>query len=139
MRSSLGLKHVRGETGKVAQEQFVGAQQSVDGSWVEKAVVRHHEDDLYREEISYPDGTTTRREERLSDHRGHGSDKPDLRAQRDRAKAETRRAHKARKKLNDRRRAEWIATAEAEAPRRTGRPMTSEERERALRQYQAGM
>ena len=137
MRSSLGLKHIRGETGRIAQEQFVGAEQSADSSWVDKAVVRHYEDDLYREEISYPDGTTTRQEGRLSDHRGHGSDKPELRAQRDRAKAETRQAHEARKKVNDRRRAEWIATAEGETLRRTGRRMTAEERERELRRYPA--
>ena len=51
MHSSLGLKHIRGETGKVAQEQFVGDDQSADGRWVEKAVVRDFEKDLYREEM----------------------------------------------------------------------------------------
>lgn len=114
MRSSLAIKHVRGKTGTTAQEQFVGADQSVDGSWVDKAVVRDYEKDLYREQIVFPDGTTTRQEEPLSEHRGHGSDKPELRAERDRAKSEKREAHLARKRLNDRLRADRIAAAEEE-------------------------
>jgi hypothetical protein len=137
MRSSLSLRHIRGRTGKIAQEQFVGAEQSADGSWVHKTVVRHHEDDLYREEISYPDGRTARHEERLSDHRGHGSDKPELHAKRDRVKAEMRAARESRKRLNDRRFAEWVSAAETEALERTGLPMTTEGRDRLLRGFRA--
>jgi len=135
MHSSLGLKHVRGETGRVAQEQVVGDAQSADGSWVDKAVIRDHEKDLYREVIVYGDGTKTVNEEPLSEYRGHGSDKSELRDSREQAARERREAHRARKELNDRVRQEFITGAEEEWRRRTGRPMTKEELERVLRRY----
>ena len=51
----------------------------------------------------------------------------------------TTRASKAdlerRRRLNERVRAEWIAGAEEEWRKRTGRPMTAEELERVLRRY----
>jgi hypothetical protein len=40
-----------------------------------------------------------------------------------------------RRRLNERLRAEWIAGAEGEWRKRTGRPMTAEELERVLRRY----
>lgn len=40
-----------------------------------------------------------------------------------------------RRRLNERLRAEWIAGAEEEWRRQTGRPMTAEELERVLRRY----
>ena len=40
-----------------------------------------------------------------------------------------------RQRLRERLRAEWIAEAEEEWHRRTGRPMTAEELERVLRRY----
>ena len=40
-----------------------------------------------------------------------------------------------RRRLNERLRAEWIAGAEEEWRKRTGRPMTAEELERVLRRY----
>lgn len=40
-----------------------------------------------------------------------------------------------RRRLNERLRAEYIAGAEAEWRKRTGRPMTAEELERVLRRY----
>ena len=40
-----------------------------------------------------------------------------------------------RHRLNERLRAEWIAGAEEEWRKRTGRPMTAEELERVLRRY----
>jgi len=40
-----------------------------------------------------------------------------------------------RRRLNERLRAEWIAGAEEEWRRRTGRSMTAEELERVLRRY----
>lgn len=43
--------------------------------------------------------------------------------------------HERRQRLRDRLRAEWIAGAEEEWRRRTGRPMTAAELERLLRRY----
>ena len=40
-----------------------------------------------------------------------------------------------RRRLNERLRAEWLAGAEEEWRKRTGRPMTAEELERVLRRY----
>ena len=96
----LGLKLRREGSPRVVQEQFVGAEQSADGSWVDKSILRDHEADKYVERVVRPDGTVTDNEERLSEHRGHGSDKPDLRAAREAAKrtrADERAARKARR------------------------------------------
>lgn len=41
----------------------------------------------------------------------------------------------ARQRLRERLRAEWIASAQEEWRRRTGRPMTAAELERVLRRY----
>lgn len=52
LRSSLRIKVVRGATGQVAQEQFVGSEQTVaDGTWTDKAVVRDYEHDRYAERV----------------------------------------------------------------------------------------
>jgi hypothetical protein len=44
-------------------------------------------------------------------------------------------AYERRRRLNERLRAEWIAGAEEEGRRRTGRAMTADELERVLRRY----
>ena len=82
----LGLKLRRAGSPKVVQEQFVGVEQSADGSWVDKSILRDHEADSYVERVVRPDGTVTDNEERLSEHRSHGSDKPAPRAAREAAK-----------------------------------------------------
>jgi hypothetical protein len=99
LRSTLGLKLVRGATGKVAQTQTVGARQSGDGSWTEVAVVVDWENDRYLEHVEAEDGGSVIHHDEgpLSAHRGHGSDKPALRAQREAAKA-ARAAERAERK-----------------------------------------
>ena len=84
----------RGGSSKVVQDGFVGSIQSADGTWVERSQVKDREADHYVEVITAADGSEIYRDEGpLSEHRGHGSDKPALRKARDdarRDKAATR-------------------------------------------------
>jgi hypothetical protein len=97
LREGLRLKLRRAGSRRIVQEQFVGADQSADGSWVEKGTLEDHEADWYAEHVVTPEGTVIRDHQGpLSEHRGHGSDRPELREARDRPKrAKSRRAHRA--------------------------------------------
>ncbi len=87
LRSSLGLKLRRAGSRRVVQQQFVGASRSADGSWVEKATLQDHESGRYLEHLVGPHGTVIHHDEGpLSEHKGHGSDKPELRTAREGAK-----------------------------------------------------
>jgi len=135
LRSSLGLIATHG-SGEVFHEQYVGDSLSADGVWVREEWVRDKDVDLERHKVVFPDGRPDHRHEgRLTEKRGHGSDKPELRAQREELARRKQEAHFARKLLNDRARTEFVAGAEEEWRRRTGRPMTAEEMERVLRRY----
>ena len=102
MHSSLRLKVIRGATGKVAQEQLVGESQSADGVWVQEVRVLDREADLERHEVSFPDGRPAHRHEGgLSEKRGHGSDKPELRAAREAERQRRQEARAARKAERD--------------------------------------
>lgn len=108
LRSSLGLKLRRAGSRAVVQQQFVGAERSADGSWVEKATLQDHESDRYLEHVVDPEGTMIHHDEGpLSEHKGRGSDKPGLRAARDAAK-QTRAAERATRKA--RRDEDWRKT-----------------------------
>lgn len=107
MRSSLAIKLVRGATGRVAQEQFAGADKTIaDGTWTDKSLVRDYEQDRYVEKVVREhDGAILRDvAEPLSAHRGRGSDRPDRRVAREAAKAASHAACVARKAQRD---AEW--------------------------------
>ena len=108
LQSSLGLKLRRADSPRVVQEQSVGAALSADGSWVEKSTLHDREADRYLEHVVGPDGTVIHHEEgRLSQHRDHGSDKPELRPARDAARR-TRIAERAARKA--RRDDDWRTT-----------------------------
>jgi hypothetical protein len=103
-RGSLATKLVRGATGRVAQEQFVGADQTVsDGTWTEKAVVVDYENDRYVERVvREQDGVELRNvDEPLSSHHGRGSDRPDRRAAREAIKAARQEERATRKAARD--------------------------------------
>jgi hypothetical protein len=113
LRASLQIKVVRGATGEVAQEQFVGADQTVaDGTWTDKVMVRDHENARYSERVVREgDGVVVRDvDEPLSEHRGRGSDRPDRRAARAAIKAQQQAERAARKALRDE---EWRASQRA--------------------------
>jgi hypothetical protein len=104
LRGSLATKLVRGATGRVAQEQFVGADQTVaDGTWTEKGVVVDYENDRYIERVVREhDGVELRNvDEPLSSHRGRGSDRPDRRAAREAIKAARQEERATRKAARD--------------------------------------
>jgi hypothetical protein len=103
-RGSLATRLIRGATGRVAQEQFVGADLTAsDGTWTEKSVTRDFENDRYVERIVREnDGAELRRvDEPLSTHVGHGSDRPDRRREREAAQAGRNDARLARKARRD--------------------------------------
>jgi hypothetical protein len=99
LHTTLRLRAIRGATGKVAQEQQAGDDlRRSDGTWVEKGVVKDFEADRYLEHVETADGEVLHHDEgRLSEHTGHGSDKPALRLARDRTKAEKHRQRALRK------------------------------------------
>jgi len=69
----------RGSSGRrrAVSEGVFGDERSADGSWVHKEWYINREQDLYRELVVAEDGTVLRDvEEPLSEHRGHGSDRP---------------------------------------------------------------
>ncbi len=104
LRGSLQTKLTRGDTGDVAHEQFVGADQSrADGSWTEKTVLRDHETDRYVERVVRErDGEVLRDvDEALSAHTGRGSDRADLRAAREAARRQKADQRVARKAIRD--------------------------------------
>lgn len=55
----------------------------------------------YVEELRYPDGRTVRMEDRLTEHTGHGTDKPELREARAAAKAAKEAQRTANKRIRD--------------------------------------
>lgn len=99
MHSSLRLKHRRGATGKIAQEQQVGDDFHRDtASWRDLTRVRDYENDRYFEHIEDASGQVIRHvEEPLSEHTGRGSDKPARRTERA-AKASENAARRAARK-----------------------------------------
>ena len=104
IRDSLATKLIRGATGEVAQEQFVGADHTkADGSWTEKTVLVDHETDRYVERVVRErDGAIVRDvDEPLSAHTGRGSDRPDLRAAREAARRQKAEQLTARKAIRD--------------------------------------
>lgn len=101
LRSSLKTSLRRAGSSRVVQEQFVGDEQSADDTWVSKTVLRDRESDRYVETVIRPDGTGLHREEPLSAHRGHGSDRPELREARDTKKQAEQAARTAQKVARD--------------------------------------
>ena len=84
LHGGLGIKLVRGATGKVAQEQFVGASPSEDGSIAEVTMLRDYETGADVKRVVLEDGTLERDVRGdLRDHTGRGSDRPDLRLARE--------------------------------------------------------
>jgi hypothetical protein len=108
LHSSLRLKHTRGATGKVAQEQQVGDDfRYSDGSWVDLTRVKDYEADRYVEHIEDDSGQVIRHvDEPLSEHRGRGSDSAKQREERAVGKAQKAAERAARKSEID---AAWRA------------------------------
>ena len=70
--------------GGIVLTSFHGDDQSADGSWVKKDRIEDRERDRYYEHVVAEDGTVLRHEdEPLSEHRGHGSDRPDSQSRED--------------------------------------------------------
>jgi hypothetical protein len=57
--------------------------------------------DAYVEELRYPDGRTVRMEDKLTEHTGHGDDKPERREARAAAKAVKEAERTANKRIRD--------------------------------------
>ncbi len=87
--------------GWVFHKQTISASRSRDGTIVERGQVFDHRWDKYVEDLEFPDGRRVHIEERLSEHTGHGSDKPELRAERENAKAKRQAERTKRKALSD--------------------------------------
>lgn len=99
LHGGLGIKLIRGATGKVAQEQFTGASRSEDGSIAEVSMLRDYETGADMKRVVLADGTEVRDVRGdLRDHTGRGSDRPDRRLAHElkaRQAAEERAARKA--------------------------------------------
>ncbi len=105
LHGGLGIKLVRGATGKVAQEQFVGASPSEDGRIAQVTMLRDYETGADVKRVVLEDGTVARDVRGdLRTHTGRGSDRPDLRLARE---SKRRQAAEERALLKAERDAKW--------------------------------
>lgn len=87
--------------GRVFHKQTIRDSRSHDRTIVEWGQVFDHRGDKYVEDLAFADGRRVHVEERLSEHTGHGPDKPELRAEREIAKAKRQAERTERKALRD--------------------------------------
>jgi len=100
VEDSLDLKGIDAQ-GKVFHRQTNAPSLSAVGTTVRVRRVLDKRGDKYVEELEFADGQRSHIEHPLTEHRGYGSDKPALRAQREAAKAAKAVERLERKRLGD--------------------------------------